>query len=181
MIDRFDSASESGSSCLTIPLLVSITCATRKEEWASLLLGLLHHTPICSKAANTAYVQDFLRKAEGLATYKGEKLDSKKKYQSFWKWQLHQSVDGRALKEAAVTPGSSAWMTDGTKLLPGRESINILKLRINAMPCLVRTKTRGGETCPSHAGQDTQKLRVWDTFYKNVFVPIIPESNDTTQ
>lgn len=55
---------------------------------------------------------------------------------------LYNSNDGRPLKESRGVEFQHAWITDGTKFLPGRDFIHMNKLRINAIPLRVRT-TRG--------------------------------------
>lgn len=55
---------------------------------------------------------------------------------------LHLSCDGMALKESKKVPQQHHWVTDGMRFLSGKDFINAMKLRINALPTRSRT-TRG--------------------------------------
>lgn len=94
----------------------------------------------CVEASKKPYVVNFLEQTKRLLTYKNSRLDSSKACVKFWRSELHNSVDGKALREASLTPGAHSWLIEGTHFLTGREYINICKLHINAMPCLARTK-----------------------------------------
>lgn len=56
-----------------------------------------------------------------------------------WARILHSSIDGKALKESAKVPQQHQWVTDGNRFLSGKDFINAVKLRINAMPTRSRT------------------------------------------
>ncbi|KAH9364747.1 hypothetical protein HPB48_014880 [Haemaphysalis longicornis] len=76
----------------------------------------------------------------------------------YWKRMLYSSADGKALKEVANAPTCSEWGRDGSRLLTGRAFINVVKLRINALPNLTRTK-RGRDTVTTcRAGCRTEEL-----------------------
>lgn len=109
----------------------------------------------CVEAAKKPFVVNFLEQSKKLLLYKDNRLDSSKACVKFWRNELPDSVDGKALLEANLTPGAHSWLIEGTRFLTGREYINMCKMHINAMPCLARTK-RGREVakncragCPS--------------------------------
>lgn len=57
----------------------------------------------------------------------------------FWGRVLHSSVDGAGLKGSGEVIGQHRWISENTKFLSGRDFINSLKLRINALPTRSRT------------------------------------------
>ncbi|CAL7932861.1 unnamed protein product, partial [Xylocopa violacea] len=59
-----------------------------------------------------------------------------------WSNLLYNSPDGAGLRESVRTPGQNSWIGDGTMFLSGRDYINFIKLRFNALPTRSRT-TRG--------------------------------------
>lgn len=58
------------------------------------------------------------------------------------KRNLEGMTDGFLLREANLVPELHNWVVDATRYLKGREYVNFVKIRYNAMPCLSRT-TRG--------------------------------------
>lgn len=81
-----------------------------------------------------------LETSQRLCLYKGTEIKSSKSGKKFWAQLLHSSADGIALSQAKNAPGSSQWLTEGTHFLRGREFIELVRIRINALPCLARTK-----------------------------------------
>lgn len=69
----------------------------------------------------------------------GMDLNSTTKIRARWAKLLHQSIDGRALKEASKVPQQNAWITEPTRLVSGRDFLHMIKLRINALPTKSRT------------------------------------------
>lgn len=57
-----------------------------------------------------------------------------------WAKMLYGSVDGGALKDSANTKNQHSWVNEGTQFLSGADYIKSIKLRINALPTLSRTK-----------------------------------------
>lgn len=55
-----------------------------------------------------------------------------------WAKKLYDSVDGGDLRESEKTPHQHQWISDGTRLLSGKDYINCNRLRISAIP----TKSR---------------------------------------
>lgn len=75
-----------------------------------------------------------------MCTSKGVPLETPKAIRKFWTDKLHSSADGMSPAGAKNAPGSSKWLTEGTRFLKGREFIELVRIRINALPCLSRTK-----------------------------------------
>ncbi|KAG0433654.1 hypothetical protein HPB47_019691 [Ixodes persulcatus] len=66
--------------------------------------------------------------------------DQRRTSTSYWADKLHGSYDGAALRETRHVPAAQSWISDGTRLLPGRHYVKVIKLRVNALPTLSRTK-----------------------------------------
>lgn len=62
--------------------------------------------------------------------------------EKYWANRLHMSVDGSGLREAGKFHPQHGWVSQPTRLLTGKEYLNGIKLRINALPSKSRT-TRG--------------------------------------
>lgn len=63
---------------------------------------------------------------------------------SRWANLLYTSVDGGPLRKSNLVPQQHRWVSEGNKLVSGKDYINMLKFRINAMP--VRARTSRGKT-----------------------------------
>lgn len=98
------------------------------------------------------YVWGCLARSERLCTFRGVRLDGKSDSQKYWIKCLHESADGRALKDSSNAPGSTGWISEGTTFLRGREYIDIVKMHINAMPTLSRLKRGRQENTRCRAG-----------------------------
>lgn len=72
----------------------------------------------------------------------GQFLDSSKAIREFFKTSLYHSNDGRDLDLASRVAGQNTWIFRPNNFLTGRDFINFIKLRINALPSKVRL-TRG--------------------------------------
>ncbi|KAL0098595.1 hypothetical protein PUN28_020551 [Cardiocondyla obscurior] len=59
-----------------------------------------------------------------------------------WAQRLYEKIDGIGLRESRRTPHQHHWITDGTRLLSGKDYIQCNRLRIGAIPTKSRT-TRG--------------------------------------
>lgn len=81
---------------------------------------------------------------------------------------MYSSMDGIALKEVGNTPPCSEWVRDGTRLLTGREFINAVKLRHDALPNLTRTKRGRQETVTCRAGCQTEESlgHIWQRCHR---------------
>lgn len=120
---------------------------------------------LCRSVSKSAYARAGLAQAERLCTFRGSTLKDKKGSQKYWTKCLHDSVDGRALKDSSNAPGSTAWISEGTTFLRGREYINLVKMHISAVPTLGRlkrgrqedTKCRAGCPVPETLGHILQK------------------------
>ncbi|KAF8774010.1 Retrovirus-related Pol polyprotein type-2 like protein [Argiope bruennichi] len=56
-----------------------------------------------------------------------------------WAERLYASVDGSALRASGKTAGQHTWVSNGTFLVNGRDYINMIKARINALSTRTRT------------------------------------------
>lgn len=56
-----------------------------------------------------------------------------------WAKKLHDSIDGIGLRESGYTAHQHQWVADGNKFLTGRDFINCIRVRINALPTASRT------------------------------------------
>lgn len=72
----------------------------------------------------------------------GVVMDTLTKIKRMWANRLHNSVDGKALKDSRKVPNQHRWIMEPTKLLSGRDFVNLNKVRINALP--VRSRTSRG-------------------------------------
>ncbi|KAG0426591.1 hypothetical protein HPB47_026295 [Ixodes persulcatus] len=108
--------------------------------------------PSCAQTLHCRLIKKALRYADRLCTFEGARLQSREARCRFWAGKLHRSYDGRALAECGNVPGSQRWVAEGTHLLPGREFIDCVKLRVNAMPNRTRTKRGQGGSKMCRAG-----------------------------
>ncbi|KXZ75749.1 Retrovirus-related Pol polyprotein from type-2 retrotransposable element R2DM-like Protein [Tribolium castaneum] len=79
---------------------------------------------------------------------------------AYWTAQLHQSVDGRALRESASVASSTQWLRCSTRAIPASDWLHYTAVHIGALPSRVRTSCgrRGGQdvSCrglPPHRGR----------------------------
>lgn len=72
----------------------------------------------------------------------GRFLDSAVRVEKRWANLLHNSVDGAPLKNSRKVPSQHRWVIEGNKFVSGKDYLNMMKLRINALPVRART-TRG--------------------------------------
>ncbi|KAG8174322.1 hypothetical protein JTE90_000999 [Oedothorax gibbosus] len=87
-----------------------------------------------SVSASNSSINDFLHKHLERAI--GVTISGTPK--SFWSQKLMQSIDGAGLAESWKTPGQNAWMHGRNLFLNGRDFINSVKLKFNALPARSR-------------------------------------------
>lgn len=56
-----------------------------------------------------------------------------------WAAELHKLIDGRQLRETSRSPLSYRWVDDPYVIIPARDWVQYIRLRINAMPLRMRT------------------------------------------
>lgn len=71
-----------------------------------------------------------------------DEIMSKHTLERRWARLLHSAIDGIALKESGKVPQQHNWVTLPNHFLSGKDFLNSIKLRINALPTRSRT-TRG--------------------------------------
>lgn len=107
------------------------------------------------QAAACRLIVSLLTRARGCCRYRNCDIGSKSLGDKFWQYNLHRSVDGHALKDTNQAPFAQHWIAEGSKLLPGRAFVDVVKLRINALPTLTRLRrgrARSDASVNSRAG-----------------------------
>lgn len=89
-----------------------------------------------------AFISAELERARGRCQAEGNELSSRAIINSYWANRLYMSVDGSGLREASHFGPQHGWVSQPTRLLTGKDYLNGIKLRINALPTRSRT-TRG--------------------------------------
>jgi len=110
-----------------------------------------------------------LEKANNKLKTNGLLLTSKSVLQKYWSERLYSSVDGNGLREASHCPQTHRWIRDPSRFLSGRDFVQCVRLRINALPTLSRT-SRGrlakDRTCRAGCnGPETLNHVVQQCFY----------------
>lgn len=79
----------------------------------------------------------------------GERLEFAPLIQVYHSKALHDRIDGKALVESNKVNKTHTWVRDHSHMLSGRDFVNAVKLRINALPVLSRTSrgTRSSRKC----------------------------------
>lgn len=98
------------------------------------------------------YLSLEIQKATRRLTDNHTTIESADQLKAKWAHQLHSSNDGRALKESRKVPFQHRWVTEGNRLLSGKDYLNMIKLRINAMPTRSRTSRGRGTNRSCRAG-----------------------------
>lgn len=118
---------------LSIPSMRWLMPLQRKQRLQSLLEDGVEPRPYHSQEIQIAE----RRLADGaMRITNNEELNAR------WAGLLHGSCDGAALVESNKVLQQHQWTIEGTRFLSGRDYLNAIKLRINAMPTRART-TRG--------------------------------------
>ena len=68
-----------------------------------------------------------------------QQINTKEELSKRWAAVLYKCTDGKALAESAKVAGQNRWIQDGNLFVNGRDFINMVKLRINALPFRSRT------------------------------------------
>ncbi|KAK2577953.1 hypothetical protein KPH14_000752 [Odynerus spinipes] len=108
-------------------------------RWQMPLMRLQRLKSYTNEVAVSPYLTQEMGRAQRRLREGTVDIDTTAKLEQRWANLLHASVDGQALKESSKVPQQHQWITDGTRLLSGRDFINSVKLRINAMPTRSRT------------------------------------------
>ena len=114
-------------------------------RWTTPLLRLnrLKNLPAAARRPTPhSFVAKEIRKAKERLRDGLEEMESSHQVQQRWARLLYASVDGKALRESAKVPNQNSWVRDGTRFLSGRDFIQSIKMRINALP--VRSRTSRG-------------------------------------
>lgn len=107
------------------------------------LMPLHRHTRLAKLSgkpnASNSYIQQEQQKAMRRLIDGKNIIDTLAKLDDRWANMLHSACDGQGLKESRKVPQQNRWVTQGTRLVSGRDFINMIKFRINAMPTKSRT------------------------------------------
>ncbi|CAL7932866.1 unnamed protein product [Xylocopa violacea] len=114
---------------LSIPSMRWLMPLRRKERLEALAKG--GPEPL-------SFLAQEIEKARRRLKDERQELDHRDKIEKRWAKLLHSSVDGKALNESRKVLTQNQWVLDGTRFLSGKDFINSVKLRINALP----TKSR---------------------------------------
>ena len=112
----------------------------RKER-----LTNLHLPNLETEAIANIFIAKEIDHASKRLRYDGKVLNTRKNIDENWSTLLYKSVDGFGLREASHHKQAHRWIREPSKLLTGRDFINCIKIRINALPSKSRT-TRGRST-----------------------------------
>lgn len=114
---------------LSIPSMRWLMPLHRKERLEAMVKGTLDPT---------SFIAQEIARAKRRLREGHEQLDHRDKITKRWANLLHSSCDGMALKRSREVPQQHRWIVDGTRFLSGKDYLNSVKLRINALP----TKSR---------------------------------------
>lgn len=107
--------------------------------------------------ANTLVATEVMKAERRLRLNNGNQLQSQQDILDMWSRRLNSTVDGAGLSGCEDLPQVNRWIREPTKMLSGRDYINAIKLRINALPTRSRTargraeidrSCRAGCRCP---------------------------------
>lgn len=91
-----------------------------------------------NSTANT-FIATEIDRAERRLRVNGQNLRSGKDIEAYWSRKLYESVDGAGLRDAGKCKQAHRWLREPSKLLSGRDFVNLVRLRINALPTRSRT------------------------------------------
>ncbi|KAK2577612.1 hypothetical protein KPH14_012895 [Odynerus spinipes] len=108
------------------------------------LNSLGHSTsPQVRGSLESLWVAQRLQWAKKALTRDGACLSTKYRRDKWWTQRLHAAVDGFELRECSKSSLSSWWIDGGCHAIPGRDYVQHVHVRINALPSRMRTTTRG--------------------------------------
>lgn len=103
-------------------------------------LSILNLPNFENEPSATAFLAKEIDKAKLMLKLNGHiQLTNKMDIGDYWKSKLVSMVDGNGLQNASSTLSTHRWIREPTKLLSGRDFINCLRTRINALPSRSRT------------------------------------------
>ena len=109
------------------------------------LLDLGEEEPVVRALLQLPTFDRALERATAPIIYEGSEIPSKEAIDKYMSRRLHQSVDGRGLKESRLVPAASSWVGSGAISLPGRKFIGALQARLGVLSTPVREARRGGD------------------------------------
>ena len=103
-------------------------------------LDRLRNSELVHGIEGTRYLDLEISKAEQrLKNKQGRLITDKASMEEHWRLLLYESFDGRPLSRSSEVDGQHRWIGEPTRLLSGRDYVNCVKARINAMPTASRT------------------------------------------
>jgi hypothetical protein len=106
------------------------------------LYALIQSSEIAENETVLTFLQSEANKTQARLNDPVLRVENRKGMKKRWAQLLYSAVDGKALRESAKVPQQHRWVAEGTRFLQGKDYINMVKLRINALPVRSRT-TRG--------------------------------------
>lgn len=116
-------------------------------RWCRLNRMTASSLPACTAAIRTPRLCADLDWARRAATSNGLLLDTPLLCAAFWSRSLHSTIDGRGLDDSRRAPFVHTWVSDGSGIFTGRDYIDAVKLRINALATASR-RARGRPSVP---------------------------------
>lgn len=109
-------------------------------------LTKMHRGPSFVKAcAETPFVAKQIQWCRQVLETSTGGVPSMFQLKAFWSSMLHDSVDGKALRDSALVPESTHWSRTHKTQISGRDFVRYHAVRINALPSRMRT-SRGRRT-----------------------------------
>ena len=99
--------------------------------WAS-------NDPVIREMLSTEGAELLLARQREPSRYRGVSITSGENLRVALANDLHDSVDGRGLRESDLVPHQHQWVADATSLLSGANYIGAVKVRGNLLPSAVR-------------------------------------------
>lgn len=105
-----------------------------------------------STSNTNQYLTQEIQRATRRITENGSVIETAEQLKARWARLLYTSNDGRALSESKKVPSQHQWVTEGTRFLSGKDFINMIRIRVNAMPTKSRTSRGRGADRSCRAG-----------------------------
>lgn len=111
---------------LSIPSMRWLMPLRRKDRLEKLARG--------RQLSSSSYLSQEIAKAKRRLNESPQEIRNTADLEQRWARLLHSSWDGMALKDSRKVPQQHHWVTDGSRLVTGRDFVNMIRLRINALP-----------------------------------------------
>ncbi|CAB0034374.1 unnamed protein product [Trichogramma brassicae] len=99
----------------------------------------LRNSEYLTGGAFKEYLEDNIKTTEQLLTNGTTVMRTPADLRKFWAEQLYVRFDGAGLRLSGKINGQNNWISDGTRFLSGRDFVECIRTRINALPTRSRT------------------------------------------